>query len=118
MPIILPLLPENQHRMSRIGNIEDFTDNNTASIRVDRLFLLIFRRGEELFIYENKCPHVLDTLDPHGGSLVSSDGLLISCQRHGAEFLSHTGECVSGPCLGENLNSVAFTLSNGDIYLD
>jgi len=104
--------------MSRIGNIEDFEDNKTTSLQVDYLFLLLLRRGEELFIYENKCPHVLDTMDPQGGSLASPDGLLIHCQRHGAEFLSHTGECVAGPCQGESLNVIAFTLSNGDIYLD
>jgi len=53
--------------MSRIGNIEDFADNSTTSIQVDYLFLLLFKRGPQLFIYENKCPHVLDTLDPQGG---------------------------------------------------
>ena len=104
--------------MSRIGNIEDFPDNSTTSLQVDYLLLLLFRRGEELFIYENRCPHVLDTLDPLGGSVASPDGLLLHCQRHGAEFLSHNGECVAGPCLGESLTRVAFTLSNGDIYLD
>ena len=104
--------------MSRIGNIEDFADNSTISVQVDYLLLLLCKRGEELFIYENKCPHVLDTLDPEGGSVVSSDGLLIHCQRHGAEFLSHNGECVAGPCLGESLSPIGFTLSNGDIYLD
>lgn len=104
--------------MSRIGNIADFEDQRTTSLKVDYLSLLLFRRGEDLFLYENRCPHVGDSLDPEGGSVASKDGLLIHCQRHGAEFLSHTGECVAGPCLGESLHPVAFTLSNGDIYLD
>lgn len=104
--------------MSRIGNIDDFADNSTTSLQVDYLLLLVMKRADSLFIYENKCPHVMDTLDPEGGSVSSPDGLLINCQRHGAEFLSDTGECVSGPCLGESLIPVAFTLSNGDIYLD
>ncbi len=104
--------------MSRIGNIEDFADNSTSSIRVDYLELLVVKRAGELFLFENKCPHTQDTLDPMGGSVASSDGLLILCQRHAAEFITDTGECVAGPCQGENLNAVAFTLSNGDIYLD
>ena len=104
--------------MSRIGNIQDFPVNSTTSLQVDYLLLLLFRRDGELFIYENRCPHVLDTLDPLGGSVASRDGLLLHCQRHGAEFLRHNGECVAGPCLGESLTPVAFTLSNGDIYLD
>jgi nitrite reductase/ring-hydroxylating ferredoxin subunit len=53
-----------------------------------------------------------------GGSLSGADGELIRCQRHGAEFLAASGECVSGPCLGEQLTPVAFTAVGTDIYLD
>ena len=104
--------------MSRIGNIEDFAENSSSSIQVDYLALLVIKRAGELFLYRNKCPHTQDTLDPMGGSVASDDGLLIHCQRHAAEFITDTGECVAGPCQGESLSAVAFTLSNGDIYLD
>jgi nitrite reductase/ring-hydroxylating ferredoxin subunit len=104
--------------MSLIGNIEDFADNSSRSIQADYLALLVVKRAGQLFLYENKCPHTQDTLDPMGGSVASADGLLIHCQRHAAEFITDTGECVAGPCLGESLSPVAFTLSNGDIYLD
>ena len=104
--------------MSRIGNIEDFANNSSSSIQVDFLELLVVKRAGELFLYENKCPHTQDTLDPIGGSVASDDGMLIMCQRHAAEFITDTGECVAGPCQGESLSAVAFTLSDGDIYLD
>jgi len=104
--------------MSRIGNIEDFADNSTCGIQVDYLELLVVKRAGQLFLYQNKCPHTQDTLDPMGGSVASDDGLLIHCQRHAAQFITDTGECVAGPCQGESLTSVPFTLSNGDIYLD
>lgn len=104
--------------MSRIGNIEDFADNSSHGLQVDYMQLLVVRRAGRLFLYENKCPHTQETLDPMGGSITSGDGLLLQCQRHAAAFVSETGECVAGPCMGENLNPVAFTLSNGDIYLD
>jgi nitrite reductase/ring-hydroxylating ferredoxin subunit len=104
--------------MSRIGNIHDFADNSTTSLSGESGDLLIFKRAEEVFIYQNKCPHTQETLDPQGGSLASADGLLLTCQRHGAQFLSHNGVCVGGPCQGESLPAVAFTLSNTDIYLD
>jgi nitrite reductase/ring-hydroxylating ferredoxin subunit len=104
--------------MSRIGNIEDFAENSSSSIQVGYLALLVIKRAGQLFLYHNKCPHTQDTLDPMGGSVASDDGLLIHCQRHAAEFITDTGECVAGPCQGESLSAVAFTLSNGDIYLD
>ncbi len=104
--------------MSHIGHIGDYPDNSSTSIQEGHLSLLVIKRGDELFLYENRCPHVHDSLDPMGGSTLTPDASLIVCQRHGAEFLSHTGECVGGPCLGESLRAVPFTLSGGDIYLD
>jgi nitrite reductase/ring-hydroxylating ferredoxin subunit len=104
--------------MSLIGNLEDFPDNSTKSIEAGHLSLLVMRRGAQLFIYENLCPHTRETLDPEGGSLATSNSLLIQCQRHAAEFIADTGECVAGPCMGETLTAIPFTLSAGDIYLD
>lgn len=104
--------------MSRIGNIDDFPDNSTRRVDVGHLSLLVVRRAGRVFVYENRCPHTRETLDPQGGSLAIGGGLLIQCQRHAAEFIADTGECVAGPCQGEWLAAVPFTLSGSDIYLD
>jgi nitrite reductase/ring-hydroxylating ferredoxin subunit len=93
-------------------------DNMSTSVTVDgRPFLLVRHRGE-LRLYENRCPHTGDTLDPMGGSVLEAGGSLITCQRHGAQFLSTDGECVAGPCRGEWLTPVPFTAVGGAIYLD
>jgi nitrite reductase/ring-hydroxylating ferredoxin subunit len=92
--------------------------NSSRSVTLEGRDLILVNRGDELFLYENNCPHANETLDPMGGSLSEAEGELIRCQRHGAEFLAVTGECVSGPCLGEQLTAVAFTAVGTDIYLD
>ncbi len=104
--------------MSHIGHIDDFDDNSSTSLQADGLELLAVKRFGELFLYENRCPHAGTELDPMGGSVASPDGLLLVCQHHGAEFLSDTGECVAGPCLGDSLRPIPFTLAEGTIYLD
>ena len=104
--------------MSLIGNIEDFPDQSATGLESGALKLLVVRRGPEVAIYLNICPHTRESLDPEGGSIASPDGALIHCQRHAAVFIASTGECVGGPCQGESLTPVAFTLSNGDLYLD
>jgi nitrite reductase/ring-hydroxylating ferredoxin subunit len=104
--------------MSLIGHIGDFPDNSTCSIRSGQLAVLVVRRAGQLFLYDNRCPHTRETLDPDGGSLATGGGLLIECQRHAAQFIADTGECVAGPCLGEKLQAIPFTLSDGAIYLD
>lgn len=93
-------------------------DNSTRSVNLDGRALLLLRRGERRYLYENRCPHTGETLDPMGGSLLDEGGQLILCQRHGAAFLAESGECVSGPCLGEALQPVPCTVVGDAIYLD
>lgn len=92
--------------------------DSSTSVTVDGRPFLLLRCGEELRLYENRCPHTQETLDPMGGSVLEANGQLITCQRHGAQFLSGTGECVGGPCIGEFLTPVAFVAVGEDIYLD
>ncbi len=92
--------------------------NTSASVTVDGLELIVADHNGELYAYENLCPHVGESLDPMGGSVSSEDGSLLRCQRHAAEFLSHTGECVGGPCLGESLRPVPIIVVDQTIYLD
>ncbi|WOJ98066.1 Rieske 2Fe-2S domain-containing protein [Congregibacter brevis] len=93
-------------------------DNSSQSVTLEGRSLILVNRRGELFLFENNCPHANESMDPLGGSLSDDSGDLIRCQRHGAEFLAHTGECVAGPCMGETLTPVAFTLAGGQIYLD
>ena len=104
--------------MSHIGSLDEFPENGSYSIDSELGPLLLVRHGEDLFLYRNSCPHTGETLDPMGGSVADSDGLLLTCQRHAAQFVTLTGECVGGPCLGEQLQAVPFTLSQGALYLD
>ncbi|WP_439107273.1 Rieske (2Fe-2S) protein [Congregibacter sp.] len=93
-------------------------DNSSRSVTLEGRPLVLAKRRGEFFLFENNCPHAHETLDPLGGSLSDESGDLLRCQRHGAEFLTQTGECVAGPCQGEALTPVAFTIAADQIYLD
>ncbi|MFK7828527.1 MAG: Rieske (2Fe-2S) protein [Congregibacter sp.] len=93
-------------------------ENSSRSVTLDGRSLILVNRRGELFLFENNCPHAQETLDPLGGSISEACGDLIKCQRHGAEFLVQTGECVAGPCMGEFLTPVAFTQVGQELYLD
>ena len=96
----------------------ELAENSSRSVTIEGRPLILARHGGERFLYANLCPHAAETLDPLGGNLSNEAGDLLRCQRHGAEFLTHTGECVAGPCMGEYLEAVAFTAVGDDIYLD
>lgn len=93
-------------------------DNTSRSVTLDGRNLILARYAGELYLYENNCPHARETMDPMGGSISRGDGGLLRCQRHSADFLAQTGECVAGPCVGEALTPVAFTAVGNEIYLD
>lgn len=92
--------------------------NTSRSVTLEGRDLIIASSAGALYLYENRCPHTGETLAPLGGSVSEAEGSLLRCQRHGAEFLAATGECVSGPCQGERLTAVPFTAVDEEIYLD
>ncbi|MCJ8312128.1 MAG: Rieske 2Fe-2S domain-containing protein [Saccharospirillaceae bacterium] len=65
----------------------------------------IFKEGG-YFVYENKCPHLGIDLEFLPDQFLDSDKALIICSTHGALFEIQTGQCVSGPCLGEHLELI------------
>ncbi|GHD37392.1 Rieske (2Fe-2S) protein [Halioglobus pacificus] len=103
--------------MIHLGSLEEFAVNTTTHLLLDGNPLLIVRQRTSIAAYRNQCPHTGGTLDPMGGSVASEDGLLITCQRHGAQFRSDTGQCVAGPCMGESLEALSLTVENGELYL-
>jgi nitrite reductase/ring-hydroxylating ferredoxin subunit len=104
--------------MTKIAETEKFAANGSYAVAIDGRSLLVIKHGDEYRAFENRCPHTGDTLDPMGGSVASEDGLLLECQRHAAQFIATTGECVGGPCLGESLTPVPVLVSQGALYLD
>lgn len=99
-------------------DLHEQPDNSSLSLQREGMDLLLVHSQGQHYLYLNRCPHADASLDPMGGSVCSEDGALLTCQRHAAQFLAHTGECVAGPCLGESLTPVPFTLIDGELYLD
>jgi len=93
-------------------------EDTSCSVTVEGRPLILARHGGAYYAYDNNCPHANETLDPMGGSVSDAQGSLLRCQRHGAEFLVESGECVAGPCQGETLTPVPIIVVDGQVYLD
>lgn len=100
-----------EHPLCRL---DDVPDGGSLSI-LDDLFAV--RTGDQLYLYRNNCPHDNIPLNWEPDQFMDASGSLIECANHGALFVIETGECVAGPCLGDCLEAVAFTLKDGQIYL-
>ena len=59
-------------------------------------------------VFRNACPHVDGSpLAWRKNEYLNADRSRIICSGHGAEFEINTGRCLLGPCLGENLQTIA-----------
>ena len=67
----------------------------------------VVRRDDEVYAYANICPHRRHPLDALPDQFLVEDGRLIRCGSHGALFTAETGECVFGPCVGDQLMSLS-----------
>ena len=103
----------------RLGALDLIADgaarNFVLQLRAGRFHGFVVRRGDEVFGYVDRCPHMglplAQTLDGY----LSADGTLIACSWHGALFDPASGACVGGPCPGQRLTPWPVAVRNGAI---
>ena len=81
------------------------------------LELFVVKRNGRVFGYQNVCPHTGVSLDWMPHRFLDVDHALIICATHGALFEIDSGLCISGPCLGETLESVRIEQVDDKIFL-
>jgi nitrite reductase/ring-hydroxylating ferredoxin subunit len=79
--------------------------------------LVAVRKGDDVYVYENACPHIGTPLDWTPDRFLSVDGRYLICATHGAEFTIETGACISGPCRGDRLTPVKVEIREGVILI-
>jgi len=67
--------------------------------------LIVWRHGESVKAFINKCPHLGLPLETFPDKFLSKDGSTLICSAHGALF-NADGACTSGPCQGDALTPV------------
>ena len=101
--------------------VKDISDGGSEGFFTEtpdgRLLYMVVRRGEDVFVYKNACPHTGMPLDFQPGRFLTADGALIQCSTHGAKFRIEDGLCVSGPCMGDRLEPVAVEIRDGEVFL-
>ena len=79
----------------------------------------VVRKGQDLFGYQNQCPHTGVTLNWTEDVFLDADDSQIQCAMHGALFTIEEGRCTWGPCLGESLEKLELQIdSRGKIFIE
>lgn len=95
----------------------DIPDPGAKGFVIDGHALFAVHRHGDIFVYQNTCPHLGIELEWMPDQFLDRDGELIQCATHGALFLIESGLCVVGPCTGQALVALPFTVQDdGAIY--
>ncbi len=104
--------------LCQLSDIEDGDSTGlVADVGGHNTSLILVRRGEEVFIYQNTCPHIGAPLDFEPGRFLNLEKDLIQCAMHGALFTIDDGHCVQGPCMGTHLTPVTSEVRKGAVWL-
>ena len=79
--------------------------------------ILITRKANQFFGFENACPHQGSRLDTRPGEFLDEEGNFIICGNHHAQFDPDTGHCFIGPCQGQHLTPITLVIDDGDVCL-
>ncbi len=80
----------------RVGTFSDFPDGQLIGVDADGHRLIVARRGNEVYVALNRCPHLGFSLTRGPGGLKYEDGV-VQCPWHNSRF---------NVCTGENLDWV------------
>jgi len=119
----------------RVGSLSDFHDGGLSGVEVDGHRLIVARKGDEVDVARNRCPHLGFSLTRGPGGLRFEDGV-VQCPWHNSRFNVCTGENLdwvtgfagrrvprwSRSVIGlgrrpRGLDTLSATVRDGDVYV-
>ncbi|UVO52105.1 Rieske (2Fe-2S) protein [Sphingomonas sp. SUN019] len=101
--------------LSPLDKIVDGAARNfVLEMRAGRFHGFVVRRGDAVFGYVDRCPHMGLPLAQKLDDYVASGRIV--CSWHGAIFAIDSGECLGGPCPGAALTPWPVTVRHGTIF--
>ena len=103
--------------MTALCHVDDLGENQAKGFELGNDSMFAIKRDGQIYVYRNSCPHRGVELNWLEDQFLDGDGELIQCATHGALFVIESGECIYGPCRGQYLQAVAFSIEHGLIHL-
>ncbi|MET0029331.1 MAG: Rieske 2Fe-2S domain-containing protein [Candidatus Thiodiazotropha sp.] len=102
-------------------DFDELPDPGSHGFRLERmgepLELLVVRREDRVFAYQNSCPHTGINLEWQPDRFLDISLSFIQCATHGALFRIDDGLCLRGPCVGQRLIPLKIGLVGGKVVL-
>lgn len=98
-------------------SIHDIEESQSKGFSSTKGPVFVVKKDNQLYVYANECPHLGVNLEFQEDEFLDQDGALIQCSTHGALFEIETGHCLTGPCQGDHLTAIDFSIVNDQIVL-
>lgn len=106
--------------MYRLCSLDDIADGAARGFDPGQSgadTVLAVRRGGQMHVYLNRCPHNNSPMEYMRHRFLSQDGSQIMCYAHGARFDIASGVCTDGPCKGESLTGIPARVEQGAVLI-
>lgn len=96
--------------MTLLCHLHELPEDSARGFPQDDRNLFVVRKHGQVFVYVNSCPHIGIPLEFLPDDFLDNEKRYIVCANHGALFEIENGDCIAGPCAGQALEAVPFTL--------
>ena len=105
--------------VAKLASIEEGNANGAVIELADgHRHLILTRKGDEVNVFLNSCPHTGVRLDWKVGVFLTVDKAHLQCSTHGALFELDSGFCVAGPCINQCLVKLQTKVYDQAIYVN
>lgn len=99
--------------MTILCHSDEIAEGKSKGFQIAEIFMFAVKKHGQIYVYENTCPHLGIQLEWQPDEFLDIDASMIQCSSHGALFRIEDGECLMGPCQGQSLITIDFTLNEG-----
>ncbi len=104
--------------MTLLCTVDQLTPGQAKGFEVNGVKLVLVNYRDSFYLYRNSCPHRSIPLEWMPDQFLDYEKNFIQCATHGALFRIEDGLCVSGPCVEDTLDAVAFRIEGEEIHVD
>lgn len=110
--------PQPGDPLCRVDDLTDPGAKGFAYFSGEMMFrYFVVRRGEQVWGWRDRCPHVGTPLTMGDNRFLTRDGGHILCATHGALFRLEDGLCLGGPCVGRALTPWPVEVRGGAVFV-
>ena len=104
--------------MTILCSTDVISEDQSKGFKIGDERLVLVKKAGQLYLYKNICPHLGVNLEYMEDEFLDVDKAYIICSNHSALFRIDSGLCISGPCQGQSLEAVNFSIEGDNVVVD